>query len=214
MKLILTLVSANDNKSIMDILAQLAADTMEQKSQENESSSGSSALGKLVKNKLIKGAAKTVELLGEDAVNSVFSLLKTTIGKTINDNLAQNKIPADFIVEEIKKEFDEVKITLKLDSINYKGVINRFLPDIIDSARENDPDNYVWRVYDVISDDQPKIVKAVMDTISNDKKDEIIGMMIYQHRQSLCDIISSLLIAENIEISVEDIDVDTARKVY
>ena len=204
MKLLLTLVSANEKKSIMDILTQLAAESIEQKHAESESSSSRSGLLKKI---LIKGAAKTVEFIGEDAVNSVFSMLKSTLGRMINENLQQNKIPAAFLVEEIRKEDDRIKVTLELDSINYKGVINRFLPEIIFSARENDPENYIWKVYDVISDDQPNIVKALMDTISNDKKEEIVGMMIFHYRNDLCDIISSVLIAEGIEISIDDIDV-------
>ena len=204
MKLTLTLVSTNENKSIMDVLAQLATEAMERKQAENVSASPySGGLKKL----LIKGAAKTVEFIGEDAVNSVYSMLKPALAKIINDNLQQNRIPASFLVEQIKKDQEKMKVTLTLDSINYKGMINRFLPDILESAREHDPDNYVWRVYDVISDDQPKIVKVVMDTISNEKKDEIIELMILQYKNNLCDIISSLLVVENIELAVDDISI-------
>lgn len=188
----------------MDVLAQLATEAMERKQAENVSASPySGGLKKL----LIKGAAKTVEFIGEDAVNSVYSMLKPALAKIINDNLQQNRIPASFLVEQIKKDQEKMKVTLTLDSINYKGMINRFLPDILESAREHDPDNYVWRVYDVISDDQPKIVKVVMDTISNEKKDEIIELMILQYKNNLCDIISSLLVVENIELAVDDISI-------
>ena len=202
MELVLTLSSTNENKTIMDILAQLASESIEQKRMESEQQSSRSSL---IKRLLIKGAAKTVEFIGEDAVNSVFSMLKTTLGRVINENLSQNNIPAAFVVEEIIKLDALVKVTLKLDSINYKGVINRFLPEILFSLREEDPANYMWRVYDVISDDQPSIVRAVMDTISNDKKDEIIELMILENKNILCDKISDLLAASNIEIAVDDI---------
>ena len=208
MKLVLTLASTNEKKSIMDILAQFASESIEQKITESVPSSQSSGgFKKLFKEKLIKGAAKTVEFIGEDAVNSVFSMLKPTLGRVINENLQQNDIAASFLVEEIKKEDEKMKVTLKLDSISYKGVINKFLPAILDAVRENDPENYMWKVYDVISDDQPKIVKAVMDTISNEKKEEIISMMILQHKDGICDKFSGLLAAQNIEISVDDINV-------
>ena len=206
MKLILTLSSTNKNKSIMDILAQLATESMEARRQENElPPTRTSGLKKL----LIKSAAKTVELIGEDAVNSVFAMLKSTLGRVINENLQQNDIQVAFNVEQIVKDDDRMKVTLKLDSINYKGVINRFLPEILFSLRENDPDNYMWNVYDIVSDDQPKIVKAVMDIISNDKKEEIIALMISQNKAVLCDKISGLLAAQNIEVSIDDIRVLT-----
>ena len=205
MKLLLTLVSTNENKTVVDILAQLAADSLEQKNMEKISAPRSGRIGSLVKNKLIKGMAKTVELIGEEAVNSVFTMLKPKLSRIINENLQQNKIPAVFSVEEIITDLDKINITVNLDSINYTGVINRFLPDILYSLRENDPDNYMWRVYDVISDEQPRIVKAVMDTINNEKKEEIIEMMILQNKDSLCDKVSDLLAAENIEISVDNI---------
>ena len=207
MKLILTLASTNENKTIMDIIAQLATDAMERKRLESEPSPSPYSGG--FRRLLIKGAAKTVEFIGEDAVNSVFSMFKSTLARIINDNLQQNKIPAAFLVDEIIKVDEKMQVTLSLDTISYKGMINRFLPDIISSAREKDPENYFWRVYDVISDDQPNIVKVVMDTISNDKKNEIIGMMILQYKTDLCDIISSILVAENIEIAVDDIRVIT-----
>ena len=210
MKLILTLVSSNEEKSIMDILAQLATEALDRKRLETDPMAAlSGGFGKVFKDKLIKGAAKTVDFIGGDVANSVFSMLKPTLGKVINDNLQQNKIPAAFIVEEIVKEGDKMKVTLFLDSISYAGVINRFLPEIIDSVREQDPANYMWRVYDVISDDQPMIVRAVLDTINNYKKNEIIGMMILQNKDVLSDKISGLLAAENIQIAIDDIDVIT-----
>ena len=205
MKLLLTLVSTNENKSIIDILAQIAAESLDQKHTEKISAPRSGRIGSLVKNKLIKGVAKTVEFIGEDAVNSVFTMLKPSLSKLINENLQQNKIPAVFLVEEINMDLDKMNITVNLESINYTGVINRFLPEILFSLRDKDPENYMWRVYDVISDEQPRIVKAVMDTINNEKKEEIIEMMILQNKDSICDTVSSLLAAENIEISVENI---------
>ena len=206
MELLLTLSSTNENKTIMDILAQLASEAIEQKNMEREVQQPSRS--SMIKKFLIKGAAKTVEFIGEDAVNSVFSMLKPTLAKVINDNLQQNRIPAVFSVEEIIKEDEKMKITIVQESIHYAGVINKFLPGIISSVRENDPGNYLWRVYDVISDDQPEIVRAVLDTISDEKKEEMIEMMIIQNKHQICDKVSEFLIAQNIEIAVDDIIVN------
>ena len=208
MELLFTLVSANEKKSIMDILTQLAAESLGRKQIDSEPSTTRSAtIKKTFKERLIKGAAKTVGLIGEDVVNSVFSMLKPTLGKIINENLQQNNIPAFISIEQIIKEYEKMKITVDINSINYEGVINRFLPDIIHALREKDPGNYLWKVYDIVSDDQPAIVKAVMNTISNEKKEEIIEMMIVQNEKIICDKISELLTAQRIEISVDDVSV-------
>lgn len=205
MKLVFTVTSTNENKSIMDVIAQVAAESLEQRHEEREPSSHSGGFKSFVRGKLIKGAARTVELIGSDAVNSVFSMLKPKLGRIINENLQQNDIAAVFLVEDIVKEDEKMKVTVNLESINYTRVINRFLPEIIRTIRDGDPSNYLWKIYDVISDDQPRIVKAVMDTISDAKKEEIIEMMILQNKDLICDKISGLLTAQNIAISVDNI---------
>ena len=205
MELLATLVSTNKNRSIMDIVAKTAKDLTARKEDIISSIGKRRSIRDLVKNKLIDGAAKTLDLMSEDVANSIFSYLAPAFDNTINDYLTKNKIRADISTGEIKKEGEKMKITLNVSDIDYEGIIIKFLPDIIKSLKTKDPENYVWKIHSVIEKDQDEVVRAVLGKISNSKKEEIIEIVITQYKNSICNAISDFLEKQDIGLAVDDL---------
>ena len=157
--------------------------------------------------KALKGAIKMTGYLGDNTLNSLLEKLKHILTGKINQYLDKKNISISVRLEKITKEKNEMKINIDVNNVDYSSIINKFLPDVIVSLREKDGDSVLWQITDVIKDVQPQIIKTVLNELSEEKKEQIIKILVDTYNNEICEKISGYLSDQKINFAVTNIDI-------
>ena len=75
----------------------------------------------------------------------------------------------------------------------------------MDGLKQLPADHIVRKVLDTLQDDKNKVVSALLDAISEEKKEMIIKLLIGEFHDNLCTFITGLLNDNKIELAIKKI---------
>lgn len=202
------IITADNNKDPADVIASILEKSDDRSAMARYHEHERKPLLKKVIGKAAVGAVKVIGAAGDSATNALLMKLRPFITNMVNDYMAKNHITASVLINSIVKEENKMKITAEVDSIDYKGIISHYLPQIIDSVRKSDPQSILIKITDIIGNDIEAVIGAVLDNLSDEKKEAIVKLLVNRYSSTICNKISDYLADQKIEIKVSRIGIE------
>lgn len=155
-----------------------------------------------------KAAVRVLRSTGDYTTNALLMKLKPFITDKINEYLSSNHITLSVIIGSIVKEGNIMRITLEVNSIDYKGIITHYLPQILDSLCEKDSQSILLQITDILENDKAAVIGAVLDNLGDKKKEAIVSLLVNRYNSAICEKISKYLSDQNIAVQVSQIGIE------
>ena len=207
MKLELVLTPDN-NKDLADVVASMLDMSGDRPGAEGISVLAGKSLFKRAIGKAAVGAVRMIGAAGDNTTNALLMKLRPFITDKVNEYLVKYHITASVIINSVVKEDNTMKIVLEADAIDYKGIITHYLPQILDSVRKKDSQSILIQITDIIENDKAAVIGAVLDNLSDEKKEAIVKLLVNRYDRVICDKISEYLSDQNIAIKVSQIGIE------
>lgn len=191
MKIKLILIP-NSNKSLRDTVCSII---------DKKSNAGLMSLG-------IKLGYNAVTLLGNGATNFtlqniIFPLFKTKVSAFVTED----EYCEIYKKTKVKLIGDTGILTLDLDGIDYWEIMKRNLDVILDAVKTIYPDNVMWDIVDILQDDKDVIAETVLNSLSAEKKEKIVKLLITEFQTNICAAVTDTLNEEGIELAAKSLSV-------
>ncbi len=95
-------------------------------------------------------------------------------------------------------------ISVEIKRINYSQLVERFLPDILRYFTTED-ESLLSKVINILADEQEKIAKAILDNLSEEKKEELGRLILSERQAEICGVITKFAQEGEVYIEVKDI---------
>lgn len=156
----------------------------------------------------VKLGYDAVTFLGNGTTNFV---LQKIIFPMFKDNASVYLTDAEFSAvtnkTNIKLIGNTAIVTLDLNEIDYLGILKRNLDTILDAVKKIYPDIIAWDILDILSDDKDTAVNAVLNSVSDSKKEEIVKLIIKKFETNFCNAITDALKDQEIELAAKNLTV-------
>lgn len=154
---------------------------------------------------------KSTDLLTQSFKNKVAVSLcnknKEMLIKEINHFLEDNHIKATVVGLQTKHENEHVLIQAKIIQVDYEKIVLHYLPDII-SLIPNDENTEVFlRALQLLENEREQMISAMLSSMSEAKKDEILKLFVNAYRDELCIAINELLADNDIVVTVDELKI-------
>lgn len=148
---------------------------------------------------------KLAGIFGDSGTNTALSLVRGIFEKIAKDNLHKNHIYADVKKLTVEKNGEKLDVTLEAENILYSKSITENFQRIMDGLKKLPEDHIVIKVLDTLQDDKAAVVSALLDAVSEEKKEAIIKLLVGEFHEKLCSFIAKLLSDNNIQLTVKTI---------
>ena len=156
----------------------------------------------------IKAGYWTAGIFGDGGANTVFSWV-SDIFKNLTENIMKNNhIYADIQKVTVEKDHEMLNVTATARNIEYSKSLAENYNRIMDGLKQLPADHIVRKILDTLQDDKIAVVSALLDAISEKKKEEIIKLLIGEFHESLCAFLTKLLNDNKIELAIKKISLD------
>lgn len=156
----------------------------------------------------IKAGYWTAGIFGDGGTNTVFSWV-SDIFKNLTENIMKNNhIYADIQKVTVEKDHETLNVTATARNIEYSKSLAENYNRIMDGLKQLPADHIVRKILDTLQDDKIAVVSALLDAISEKKKEEIIKLLIGEFHESLCAFLTKLLNDNKIELAIKKISFD------
>ena len=207
MKLELILTPDN-NKDLADVVSSMLEMSDDRPTAADSPTFARRPLFKKVIGKAAVSAVRVIGATGDNTTNALLMKLRPFITDKVNEYLVKYHITASVIINSIVKEENTMKIVLEADAIDYKGIITHYLPQILDSVRKKDSQSILIQITDIIKNDKAAVIGAVLDNLSDEKKEAIVKLLVNRYHSTICEKISKYLADQNIAIQVSQIGIE------
>ena len=144
-------------------------------------------------------------IFGDNGNNALFSLVRSFFENETKKFLKDNDIYATAKNLVLTKKGEELHISVDIEDIDYTKSLTINQQRIIDALRKLSPDNVAWEILGVLQDDTNIIVSSVLETVSDEKKEAIIKLLIKQFHSNICKAITNALAGNKIGLCVKKI---------
>ena len=156
----------------------------------------------------LKGALLGLDAIGDGATNAVFTLLRPVLESIVKDEVLEPfHIAAKVSIVKIRKMDESLRITVAVKDIDYVRSLTPNLPLITKALREELSDTVLCDVLDILQDDTPVAVTAVLQSVSNRKKDELVRLLVGTYHQEICEFLTQLLVDNKIKLTVKELEI-------
>lgn|GEM_PF-951518 len=154
----------------------------------------------------LKGALFGLGAIGDGATNAVLTLLRPVLESVVKDEvLTPFHIAAKVDIIKIRKQEESLRITVAVKDVDYVRSLTPNLPLITKALREKLSGAVLCNILDVLQDDTPAAVSAVLKAVSNRKKDEIVRLLVGAYHKEICDFLTQLLTDNRIKLTVKEL---------
>lgn len=202
-------LSPKDNKKLIDIVNGIVDSDSNKEKDTQEKNNDSPAFTNLKKLKTmaVKGMIGVVDSLGDNAVNIALQKFKPIVRGALSHFFIKNGIVADINDITLVKEGNTMRVTAEIDNIDYVSIIDKFLPIIFGALKKKDPDNILCAIADVLDENLTDIIKATLNSVSGEKKEQIIKLLILHYHDTICRKSSEIMSEHQINMEVTSIEV-------
>lgn len=156
----------------------------------------------------IKAGYWTAGIFGDGGTNTVFSWVSDIFKNLIENIMKNNHIYADIQKVTVEKDHEMLNVTATARSIEYSKSLAENYNRIMDGLKQLPADHIVRKILDTLQDDKIAVVSALLDAISEKKKEAIIKLLIGEFHESLCAFLTKLLNDNKIELAIKKISFD------
>ena len=108
----------------------------------------------------------------------------------------------------VEKDHEMLNVTATARNIEYSKSLAENYNRIMDGLKQLPADHIVRKILDTLQDDKIAVVSALLDAISEKKKEAIIKLLIGEFHESLCAFLTKLLNDNKIELAIKKISFD------
>lgn len=197
-------ISADNGKNLSDVLLNITENFA---GDSNKKAEQANTFGSWISKTLTKGAIKFSDYLGDGAANSFMAKSKDKITAIINNYMYKNGVFIEVAVEQLVKSNEMLFCYLNTVKIDYKNLAEKFLPLLQDLLNKNMPDGIATGIFAIIDKELNNVSNAVLENISDDKKEKIIKFLIERYNKTICNKVTEKLKEKGIEIKVSHIEI-------
>ncbi len=153
----------------------------------------------------IKAGYWTAGIFGDGGTNTVFSWVGDIFKDLAKNAMQNNHIYADILKVTVEKDHETLNVTVIAENIEYSKSLSENYERIMDGLKQLPADHTVRKVLDTLQNDKNKVVSALLDAISEKKKEAIIKLLIEEYHESLRGFITKLLNDNKIQLAIKEI---------
>lgn len=158
--------------------------------------------------KLLKNVAKLGDMVYKNCSVKLLKRAEGKILKLLQDLTDKNQMPVNIDKLVFEKGAGSCIVAEAIaEIVDYKALINRFLPRIIEKAAKSD--TVAGEIAELLKDEQEAIVSAVLDEVDDTKKNAIVSLLVKRYQKEICSYLTELsLIIGMKHLIVEEVFVE------
>ncbi len=197
------IIKIPDGKDLSDILSEAMGKT----STPNTSNATFSDFAKSFGGSLLKGVAKFSSHLGDGTANLLLDGFKSKISELVCGYVQKYGIPAKISTDKISKIGNTFTLIFTASEIDYVKLTEKLLPLLPDYLKSKNYDNALTDIMGIIGDDSTRAASALLNSIDDNKKEQIIKALAARYQNEICAKLTELINKQKIDIIVEHIAV-------
>lgn len=83
----------------------------------------------------------------------------------------------------------------------------KLLPKIIEQIPSNEKTEAIIKALDIVGDDRDGLVKGILQSLSDEKKEELTAHFVNSYSKELCDLLNKLISKNGIAAEITDINI-------
>lgn len=150
----------------------------------------------------IKAGYRTTGVFGDDATNTVVSWFNGVVMEITRKMLKDNHIYAEVKKITVEKEEETLRLALEVDHIQYEKSLIKNLKRIVSGLQKLPEDHIVRTILDILQEDKEAVVSALLSAISDEKKEDIIKVLVEKYHDNLCSLLTNLINENKINLAI------------
>lgn len=100
-----------------------------------------------------------------------------------------------------------MNISADVAEVNYESVALKLMPKIIEQVPSNEKTEAIIKALDIVGDDRDELVKGILQSLSDEKKEELTAHFVNSYSKELCDLLNKLISKNGIAAEITDINI-------
>lgn len=98
-------------------------------------------------------------------------------------------------------------VTLNTDGVSVNGILKKNLPVVLDAVKKADKDNIARNILDILQDDAALILTHALSSLSEEKTEAIVRLLVRKYQSALCEALTTLLRKKKCDFVIREIAV-------
>lgn len=100
-----------------------------------------------------------------------------------------------------------MNISADVAEVNYESVALKLLPKIIEQVPCNEKTEAILKALDIVGDDRDELVKGILQSLGDEKKEELTAHFVNSYSKEMCDLLNKLISKNGIAAEITDINI-------